>query len=263
MRRLPSGLLAQRRPQGRRPHRRSPPNGQRKSASLKRPQPDRPRPPLRLCQQARPRQPPRPSRADTPVPIAYLPAPPAVSPASDGIYDYSAVTTGRAHTCLLRNDGVVLCTGTVDRETPFPCAEPSPWSPSASGANHACGIGSDGSVACWGSNDWDPWYGHTTGQADPPEGAFYLGQRGRGSHLRDQGGRRRWYLLGRSTSSEQADPPEGDLCLRKRRRGCTHLRGQNPDDSLTCWGNDEFGQASPPTGEFLSVSSGTWLTVAG
>ena len=191
-----------------------------------------------------------PEPTDTPVPIAYLPAPPAVSP-PDGIYDYSAVTTGRAHTCLLRNDGVVLCTGTVDRETPFP-SPTVPLESISSGANHACGIGSDGSVACWGSNDRDPWYGHTTGQADPPEGAFSSVSAG-GAHtcgIRADGGVTCWGL----NEFGEADPPEGAFASVSA--GGAHTCGVRPDDSLTCWGNDEFGQASPPQREFLSVSSG-------
>ena len=191
-----------------------------------------------------------PEPADTPVPIAYLPTPSPVS-TPDGIYDYAAVTTGRAHTCLLRNDGAVLCTGTVGRETPFPSPTVALESVS-SGPNHACGLQSDGSVVCWGSNDRDPWYGHTTGQADPPEGVFASVSAG-GAHscgIKADGTAACWGL----NEFGEADPPEGVFASISA--GGAHTCGKRPDDTLTCWGNDEFGQASPPPGEFLSVSSG-------
>ena len=186
----------------------------------------------------------------TPAPIAYLPTPAPVS-APAGIYDYAALTTGRAHTCLLRNDGAVRCMGTVDRETPFPSPTVALESVS-SGPNHACGLQSNGSVVCWGSNDRDPWYGHTTGQADPPEGAFTSVSAG-GAHtcgIKANGTAACWGL----NEFGEADPPEG--LFASISAGGAHTCGVRPDGTLTCWGNDEFGQASPPPGEFLSVSSG-------
>ena len=71
-----------------------------------------------------------PGQAGRPGPIAYLPTPAPVS-APDGIYDYAAVTTGRAHTCLLRNDGSVRCARGQSIERPPSHRRPSPWSPSA------------------------------------------------------------------------------------------------------------------------------------
>ena len=62
-----------------------------------------------------------PEPTNTPPPVAHVPASAPV-PAPEDIYDYAAVTTGRAYICLLRNDGAALCTGTVDSETPLPIA---------------------------------------------------------------------------------------------------------------------------------------------
>ncbi len=182
--------------------------------------------------------------------LAYPPNPVPV-PATDSIYDHAAVTAGRAHTCLLRTDGAVLCTGTVDDETLFPSPTVALESIS-SGPNHACGIEVNGSVVCWGSNDRDPWYGHTTGQADPPLGAFIAVSAG-GAHtcgIRAEGSVACWG----TNEYGEADPPEGAFIAVSA--GGAHTCGVRPDDTLTCWGNDEFGQASPPPGEFRSVSSG-------
>ena len=191
-----------------------------------------------------------PEPVDTPVPVAHLPTPTPV-PSPDGIYDYAAVTTGRAHTCLLRVDGAVLCTGTVDNETPFPSPAAALESIS-SGPNHACGIERDGSVLCWGSNDRDPWYGHTTGQADPPEGAFLSVSAG-GAHtcaIKSDGSAACWG----DNEFGESDPPEG--IFTSISAGGAHTCGLRPAGAVVCWGNDEFGQSSPPPGNFQSVSSG-------
>ena len=49
----------------------------------------------------------------------------------------------------------------------------------------------------------------------------------------------------------------------RRRRGFSsvsavggHTCGVRVDGSVACWGNDGFGQATPPEGEFASVSAG-------
>ena len=38
--------------------------------------------------------------------------------------------------------------------------------------------------------------------------------------------------------------------------GGRHTCGVRLDGSITCWGKDEYGQSTPPAGEFTSVSAG-------
>ena len=38
--------------------------------------------------------------------------------------------------------------------------------------------------------------------------------------------------------------------------GYRHSCGLRTDGSITCWGDDEFGQASPPSGSFTAVTAG-------
>ena len=40
--------------------------------------------------------------------------------------------------------------------------------------------------------------------------------------------------------------------------GGDHACGLRTDGTLTCWGSDQFGQATPPTGSFTQVSSGVY-----
>ena len=38
--------------------------------------------------------------------------------------------------------------------------------------------------------------------------------------------------------------------------GLNHTCGVRRDNSVECWGDDEYGQATPPSGEFAAVSAG-------
>ena len=42
--------------------------------------------------------------------------------------------------------------------------------------------------------------------------------------------------------------------------GYWHTCGVRTDGAVACWGNDSFGQATPPAGEFASVSAEDWHT---
>ena len=50
-------------------------------------------------------------------------------------------------------------------------------------------------------------------------------------------------------------PPEGEFASVSSGRG--HICGVRADGSVICWGNDRGdGQATPPEGEFASVNAG-------
>ena len=100
----------------------------------------------------------------------------------------------------------------------------------SAGVSHSCGVKTDGSVKCWGSN--------FQGQSTPPDGSFSSVSAG-------------WYhTCGVRTDGSVADDGENHTC------------GVRTDNSVQCWGlNDDgvgraVGQATPPTGEFVSVSAG-------
>ena len=62
-------------------------------------------------------------------------------------------------------------------------------------------------------------------------------------------------LLGRGRGDEgQATPPDSRFISVSA--GEFHTCGVRKDGSVVCWGDDQFGQASPAQGEFTSVSAG-------
>ena len=56
----------------------------------------------------------------------------------------------------------------------------------------------------------------------------------------------------------QASPP--DRTFASVSSGGFHTCGVTTDDSILCWGRDDDGQSSPQKGEFVSVTSGSWHT---
>ena len=52
----------------------------------------------------------------------------------------------------------------------------------------------------------------------------------------------------------EATPPQGEFA--SVGAGGGHTCGVRNDASILCWGDDEYGQATPPQGEFASVSAG-------
>ncbi len=53
---------------------------------------------------------------------------------------------------------------------------------------------------------------------------------------------------------------EGEQAFVAIGAGWYHACGIGIDGALTCWGDDDSGQASPPAGAFLQVAGGTWST---
>ena len=51
----------------------------------------------------------------------------------------------------------------------------------------------------------------------------------------------------------QATPPAGEFSSVSA--GYYHTCGVKTDGTVVCWGDDEEGQVTPPAGEFTSVSS--------
>jgi alpha-tubulin suppressor-like RCC1 family protein len=110
----------------------------------------------------------------------------------------------------------------------------------AAGLGHVCGRSSDGSLACWGDD--------RAGQSRPPAGSYWALSAG-GDHgcALDRGGSVHcWGALASPGLTGASAVASG------RDHACVLVAG-----ALACWGNDDQGQATPPTGaDFVALALG-------
>ena len=133
---------------------------------------------------------------------------------------YTAVDTGRSHTCALRTDGVVECWGSndnyiLDDTLPYVTAPtvvtlPRPATAIALGSYSSCALLDDASVTCWGANQ--------TGQLGDSSGV---------SH----------------DTPVQALPPGSAVEIVA---GAFHVCARHADGTVSCWGDDQDGQCGNP-----------------
>ena len=146
-----------------------------------------------------------------------------------GESEWSAVTTGRDHTCGLTRDGRAFCWGSnnvgqlgLPGDGPSTCQvsplvaprscspTPQPVLPSvrfvsiSAGGNHTCAVAVDGAVHCWGDND-----AGQLGAATPAPGAVRI----------------------------PSTPPFASVSA-----GATHSCAVRTDGALFCWGRNDRGQ---------------------
>ncbi|MCY4112294.1 MAG: hypothetical protein OXF96_10195, partial [Chloroflexi bacterium] len=145
---------------------------------------------------------------------------------------FTAISSGREHTCgIRRDDGALVCWGSDEKTQTYaprgahsPAPEETPPNTTGpdvslasiiSGGVHVCGLDASGTAWCWGDDGY--------GRSSPPVGQKFT-----------------------SVSS-----------------GWAHTCGVRLDGAIACWGDDDFGQAAPPAGGgFVAVSSGSNHTCA-
>ena len=204
---------------------------------------------------------------ETGAPLGLFTAPPG---------RYSAVAAGGHHTCATGADGTITCWGNnLSGQTDAPSGR---YSAVAAGSNHACGLRFGGVVACWGDD--------LLGRIDVPAGRFRAIAASGGSTcgLRPGGAAECWGTVGDHAASAVA--PSGRfeavfsdwawscglradatlLCSDARQTppgrfgdfdaGNGHACGVHLDGSVSCWGDDTYGQATPPPGWFTAISAG-------
>ncbi len=178
----------------------------------------------------------------------------------DGVF--ASVSAGAAHTCGIRRNGLVACWGFADygQATP-PAGE---FASVSAGGSHTCGVRADSTVTCWGRNEF--------GESTPPAGSFDSVSAG-GVHncgVRTDGTVACWgsnvdlistarvdrsggsLAPDRADSDEdaskiaagQATPPEGEFVSVSA--GLGHTCGVTTDHTVVCWGYDALGRATPP-----------------
>ena len=138
---------------------------------------------------------------------------------------------GTSHGCGLLDDGEGKCLGACDSGE---CTVPSgPWLDLAAGREFSCGVDESGSLECWGDHS-----------ASPPSGIFDTTHAfGRNVCASGPDG------IPVCWSSTVAFPGIGSPTESFERWdvGAAHGCGiRSSDQRLACWGNDSYGQASPP-----------------
>ncbi|OQW91870.1 MAG: hypothetical protein BWK78_03325 [Thiotrichaceae bacterium IS1] len=183
---------------------------------------------------------------------------------------FTQVSVGYSYACAIRTDSNVLCWGDnfLNGSTPTGA-----FKQVATGNKRTCAITTEGRIMCWG--------GLYSRSYQPPTGSFNHIQVGDGSHycaIRDDGKTMCWGFTGRDsnggeihvicdgavctpklyfwssgsifdtneTGDRRAIPPAGDFVWLTVGRDFSC--GVKSDQSVTCWGKDDIGQATPPAG---------------
>ena len=140
-----------------------------------------------------------------------------------------SVSVGDSHNCSIwRNDRLIRCWGSNESGQRYPRGQREPQSVVTGGA-HTCWLNKDGTVGCVGDD--------TSGQSTPPaasEGDF------------DQEPYTYTFITaGRSHT-----------CAIEANGNAVQTKG-----TVRCWGNNEFGQSTPPSGVvFAKISAGAYHT---
>ena len=199
---------------------------------------------------------------------------------------FTAVVVGAIHWCGLRGDQTIVCDGLVDSPAIHPPAGPF-YAIHAYG-DHTCGSRADQTWVCWGDSEFGQsdlpdgrfadlsagWF-HACGHAPRPNHhllvfrsrshAIECRLRARPRPRRPIHHLVRWriprlraaprpnhHLLGIPTATGKPNLPSANSppSLPARTTTC----GLRPDQTITCWGDNRYGQAEPPTGQFTAVS---------
>ena len=160
--------------------------------------------------------------------------------------EFQAVSAGEGHSCAINTDRTIVCWGVNwYGQSDVPDGE---FRAISAGGLHSCGLHTDGTVACWGQNEF--------GQSDAPGDSFRSVSAGF-SHT--CGVRTDFKVLCWGDRDHgQSDPPEGDFS--DVRAGGDHTCGLRTDSTVTCWGMNSSRQADAPSGRFDAVSAGSWHT---
>ena len=171
-----------------------------------------------------------------------------------------SISSGRYHSCGLRENGNVECWGSSDQgQLKVPQDEPFVSIHSGVSALHTCGLRHDGSVVCWGAINGQYDYG----QASPPHETGFSWISAGFSHSCAISDKRQPVCWGAEKFDfDQATPPhEHAHALIAISSGWSHTCALREDGTPICWGAVEtlfdYGQATPPVAEKLTaISSG-------
>jgi len=151
------------------------------------------------------------------------------------------IGTGRDHTCVLKNDGGVICWGNTVVQSPSGI-----FTQIDSGVGYACGLHTDGSVDCWGNLWWWIQKSHLISERFSQISAGYDN------------------TCGVSTSGEvvcwgQDDWDTPTEIFTQVSVGQFYACGILTDGTVICWGNEGIKENSP-SGSFIQISAGVYHT---
>ncbi|WP_420433388.1 hypothetical protein [Candidatus Poriferisocius sp.] len=161
---------------------------------------------------------------------------------------YTAITTGSAHTCAIAADQTIDCWG--NNEYGQADAPDGQYTEISAGGDHTCAIAADYTIDCWGNN--------YSGQTDAPDGHYTEISAG-GDHACAIAADQTIDCWGYN-SSGQADAPDGQYTAIAA--GHLHACAIAADQTIDCWGYDFFGQTDAPDGQYTAISAGSSCAIA-
>ena len=166
---------------------------------------------------------------------------PATS-APDG--KFTAISTGRFHSCGIRADGTVACWG-LNRfgRADAPDGE---FTAVSAGGGDSCAIRGNQTVVCWGY------------RTDAPDGKFTAISTG-SSHSCAIRADRTIACWGDNWLGE-ATAPDGQFT--NIAAGGNHSCGIRADRTVACWGDNKDGQTDAPEGQFTDIAAGVFHSCA-
>ena len=185
-----------------------------------------------------------------------------LSLSSNMLRNLRSVSTGRRHTCVIREDSSIACWGLGSNpNTPEDVADvdydqASPpvgrFQNISAGAFHTCGVREDETAACWG-------YSEVSNSTPPFDRFLNIGSGDfHACGIREDGTAACWG----NNQARQSDPPSGRFLSLSA--GSTHTcgirAGGSVEGTVTCWGSNNFNESNPLSGRFLSISAGAFHT---
>ena len=184
------------------------------------------------------------------------------------------VSAGGLHTCGIMTDNTVACWGSNEEEKGKVIGQSTPphgyFSQISAGKHHNCGIQTDNTMVCWG------WDADTSGT--PPEDTFAFSQVSAGMYYTcglendNTAVCWGWNEVGQarppnSTCISRSDNAPRDVCYSPSNVTFSHVTagkggerqvhtcGVLTDNTVICWGDNGYGQATPPPCLRLKASS--------
>ena len=197
--------------------------------------------------------------------------------AVEGISDATAIGTGLEHSCALHQTGTISCwgensDGQLGNNTEEPSSVPvavigiSDATAMATGLEHSCALHQNGTISCWGAN-WDGQLGNNTEEPSSvpvavegiSDATAISAGGGHSCALHQNGniscwGRNDYGQLGNNTGGTEYDRSSAPVAVEgisdatAISTGGGHSCAIHQNSTISCWGNNYYGQLGNGTG---------------